>query len=133
MVKQVRAGSNKRMGVSPKSILVPFELQETAYNLFVRSTNNDKTFVQDLNPDVIVVPYWTDATDWVTVADPSELPAIEIGFLNGREEPELFMQDMPNVGSMFSNDKLTYKIRHIYGGAVPVDGFKATTKAVVAG
>ena len=132
MVKQVRAGSNKRLGISPKSILVPFELQETAYNLFVRNQNNDKTFIQDLNPDVIVVPYWTDANDWVTVADPSELPAIEIGFLNGREEPELFMQDMPNVGSMFSNDKLTYKIRHIYGGAVPVDGFKATTKAVVA-
>lgn len=132
MVKQVRAGSNKRMGISPKSILVPFELQETAYNLFVRNTNNDKTFVQDLNPDVLVVPYWTDANDWATVADPTELPAIEIGFLNGREDPELFMQDMPNVGSMFSNDKLTYKIRHIYGGAVPVDGEKATTKAVVA-
>jgi hypothetical protein len=25
---------------------------------------------------------------------------------------------MPNVGSMFNNDQLTYKIRHIYGGAV---------------
>ena len=53
------------------------------------------------------------------------------GFLGGREEPELFVQDMPNVGSMFSNDKLTYKIRHIYGGNVLVDGFKFTTKAVV--
>jgi hypothetical protein len=132
MVKQTRAGSNKRLGLSPKSILVPFELQETAYNLFVRGQNNDKTFVQDLNPDVIVVPYWTDANDWCTVADPTELPVVEVGFLNGREEPELFVQDMPNVGSMFSNDKLTYKIRHIYGGSVLVDGFKATTKAVVA-
>lgn len=132
MVKQVRAGSGKRLGHSPKSLLVPFELQETAYNLFVRGQNNDKTFVQDLNPDVIVVPYWTDANDWCTVADPNELPAVEIGFLGGREDPELFVQDLPNVGSMFSNDKLTYKIRHIYGGAVPVDGFKAATKAVVA-
>jgi hypothetical protein len=57
---------------------------------------------------------------------------LEIGFLDGREEPELFIQDMPNTGSMFSNDKLTYKLRHIYGGGVLVDGEKAATKAVVA-
>ena len=61
-----------------------------------------------------------------------KLPVIEIGFLDGQQDPELFMQDMPNVGSMFSNDQLTYKIRHIYGGNVLVDGFKGTTKAVVA-
>lgn len=131
MVKQTRAGSSKRMGVEPRAILVPWELQETAYNLFVRNQNNDKTFVQSINPEVIVPAYWTDANDWCTVADPSVLPVLEIGFLGGREEPELFVQDMPNVGSMFSNDKLTYKIRHIYGGNVLVDGFKGTTKAVV--
>jgi len=47
-----------------------------------------------------------------------DVPTIEIGFLNGREEPELFVQDEPTNGSMFSNDKITYKVRHIYGGAV---------------
>ena len=131
MVKQARAGSAKRMGVSPATVLIPFELQETAYNLFVRNQNLDKTFVQTINPEVIVVSYWTDANDWVTVADPMKLPVLEISFMNGQETPELFVQDMPNVGSMFSNDKLTYKIRHEYGGAVLVDGEKGTTKAVV--
>ena len=67
-----------------------------------------------------------------TAADPADIPGLEIGFLDGKEEPELFVQDAPNSGSMFSNDKLTYKIRHIYGGAVLVDGEKGTTKAVVA-
>lgn len=133
MVKQVRAGSNKRLGISPKSLLVPFELQELAFNTFVRNQNLDKTYVQSINPEVIPVPYWTDATDWVTVCDQNELPVIEIGFLDGREEPELFVQDMPNAGSMFSNDKATYKIRHIYGGDILVDGWKGTTKGVVAG
>ena len=131
MLKQTRAGSSKRMGVSPAAILVPFELQETAYNLFVRNQNLDKTFVQSINPEVIPVTYWTDANDWVTVADPNVLPVLEIAFLNGQEEPELFVQDMPNVGSMFSNDKVTYKIRHEYGGVVLVDGEKGTTKAMV--
>lgn len=131
MVKQTRAGSVKRLGISPKSILVPFELQETAYNLFVRNQNLDKTYVQSINPEVIPVPYWTDANDWVTVCDQNVLPVIEVGFLDGKEEPELFVQDMANVGSLFSNDKITYKIRHIYGGDVLVDGWKGTTKAVV--
>ena len=62
MVKQVRAGSSKRLGFGPQSVLVPFELQEAAFNLFVRNQNNDKTFVQTINPEVIVVPYWTSAS-----------------------------------------------------------------------
>ena len=132
MLTRTRAGSGKRLATPPAALLVPFEQQETAYNLFVRNQNNDKTFIQTINPEVIPVGYWTDANDWVTVANPTVLPVLEIGFLDGREDPELFIQDMPNVGSMFSNDKLTYKIRHIYGGAVLVDGEKGTTKAVVA-
>lgn len=131
MLKQTRAGSGKRLATAPASILVPFELQETAYNAFVRNQNLDKTFIQTINPEVIPVSYWTDGNDWVTVGDQNKAPTIEIGFLDGKEEPELFVQDMPNVGSMFSNDKVTYKIRHIYGGNVLVDGFKSTTKAVV--
>ncbi|SDD56207.1 hypothetical protein SAMN05192589_107118 [Paracidovorax valerianellae] len=131
MLKQTRAGSGKRLATAPAIVMVPFELEETAYNLFVRNQNLDKTFVQTINPEVIPINYWTDGNDWVTAASPTLLPALEIGFLDGREDPELFVQDAPTVGSMFSNDKLTYKIRHIYGGSVLVDGFKATTKAVV--
>ncbi|QDF95190.1 hypothetical protein CJ010_00795 [Azoarcus sp. DD4] len=130
MIKQVRAGSSKRLNIGPATVLVPFELQEAAYNLFVRNQNLDKTFVQTINPEVIGVPYWTDANDWAAVADPRRIPTIEIGFLDGREEPELFVQDMPNVGSMFSNDKITYKIRHIYSGAVM--DYRGFYKAVVA-
>lgn len=133
MLKQTRAGSAKRLATAPKYILVPFELQEAAYNAFVRSANLDPTFVQSMMPEIIPVGYWTDATDWVTVADVNRLPVIELGFLDGKEEPELFVQDMPNVGSLFTNDKVTYKIRHIYGGSVLVDGEKGTTKAVVLG
>lgn len=133
MLKQTRAGSAKRLATQPKYLLVPFELEEAAFNAFVRNQNLDKTFVQSMVPEVIPVSYWTDATDWVTLADPNRLPVLEVGFLDGKEEPELFIQDSPTVGSMFSNDKLTYKIRHIYGGNFLVDGEKGTTKAVVAG
>jgi hypothetical protein len=130
MVNQTRAGSGKKINTGPAYALVPFELQEAAWNLFVRGTNLDKTYVQSLNPVVIPINYWTDANDWAMVANPRKCPTIEIGFLDGNETPDIFVQDMPNVGSMFSNDKLTYKIRHIYGGTV-VD-FRGMRKHVVA-
>ncbi|TXT23892.1 MAG: hypothetical protein FD134_1861 [Gallionellaceae bacterium] len=131
MLKQAEKDSADRLGIGPKSLLVPVDLQEAAVNLFYRNTNLDKTFIQTTSLNVIPVWYWTDATDWALAADPRDIPTIEIGFLDGREEPELFVQDMPNVGSMFSNDKLTYKMRHIYGGNV-LD-YRGLYKAVVAG
>lgn len=132
MLKQPELSSAEPMGIGPKSILVPVDLQEATWNLFQRGTNLDKTFVQSMLLDIIPVWYWTDTNDWAMAADPLDIPGIEVGFLDGQEEPELFVQDMPNVGSMFSNDKVTYKIRHIYGGNVVAGGEKAFYKAVVA-
>lgn len=129
MLKQAEAGSSDRLGIGPRFLVVPFDLQEAAVNLFNRNTNLDKTFVQLMSLEIIPVWYWTDTNDWAIAADPMDIPSIEIGFLDGNEEPELFVQDMPNVGSMFSNDKITYKIRHIYGGNV-VD-YRGWDKSVV--
>ncbi|MBX9831657.1 MAG: hypothetical protein K2X78_01245 [Burkholderiaceae bacterium] len=130
MLKQTELSSNDRIGIAPTRLVVPADLQEAAVDLFKLSTNNEKTFIQSLTMNIIPVWYWTDANDWCTAADPADIPGIEMGFLDGRQEPELFVQDTPNVGSMFSADKLTYKIRHIYGGAVT--DYRAFTKAVVA-
>ena len=33
-------------------------------------------------------------------------------------EPEIFVQSMETVGSMFDSDQWTYKVRHIYGATV---------------
>lgn len=130
MLKQTEAGSSDRLGIGPKNLWVSVDGQEAAVNLFNRSTNLDKTFVQENALQVIPVWYWTDANDWCLSADPNDIPTIELGFLDGAEEPELFVQDTPTVGSVFSHDKLTYKIRHIYGGNV-LD-YRGLYKAVVA-
>jgi hypothetical protein len=130
MLKQTELSSNDRIGITPSRLVVPVELQETAVDLFKLTTNNEKTFIQSLTMNIIPVWYWTDANDWCTAADPADIPGIEIGFLDGQQEPELFVQDSPTVGSMFAADKLTYKLRHIYGGAVT--DYRAFTKAVVA-
>lgn len=130
MVKQTEYGSTDAIGVGPKNLWVPPELEETAANLFRRNTNLDTTFVQTLTPTIIPVWYWTDANDWAATADTADIPFVEIGFLDGEEEPAILVQDLPNVGSMFTNDQITYKIRHIYGGSV-LD-YRGAYKAVVA-
>lgn len=118
MLKQTELNTADRIGIGPAHIWVPADLQETATNLFARTTNNDKSFLQNLNLQVNPVWYWTDTNDWALSADKMDVASVEIGFLDGNQEPELFIQDNPTVGSMFSHDKLTWKLRHIYGGNV---------------
>ena len=64
------------------------------------------------------VPNATSTTAWWLAADPNMSPTIEVGFYQGRQDPELFTQSDPTVGSVFNSDTVTYKIRHIYSGAV---------------
>lgn len=130
MLKQTELNSLDRLGVGPSHLLVALDAQESAVNLFNRNTNLDKTFVNAMSLNIIPVWYWTDANDWALAANPKDVPCLEVGFFNGNEEPELFVQDNPTVGSMFSHDKLTYKIRHIYGGAA--HDFRGLDKSVVA-
>lgn len=113
------------LSLVPKYLIVPNELEELAFQICtsavaIPSTPAGPSDTPNLHQSTvpIVVDYLTDANDWFMIADPNLCPTIEIGFYQGRQEPELFTQSDQTVGSMFNNDKLTYKIRHIYSGAV---------------
>jgi len=67
-------------------------------------------------------------TSWFLIADPaSGRPALEMGFLRGHDTPEIFMKEANSIrvggGSIdpsqgdFEADAVTYKIRHVFGGA----------------
>ena len=126
---QAELGSGDRLCIEPRFLWVSIDQEETAANLFRRSTNLDRTFIQDLSVEVVPVWYWTDPDDWCLSVDPANAPTIELAFLDGQEEPELIQQDGPTYGSLFSNDQFTWKIRHIYGGAV-ID-YRGIYKSVV--
>lgn len=117
MKKQGELSSDKRLGITLSHLVIPSELEQTAYDMFVRGSNNDETFVQSRKPKVHVVDYWTDANNWFGTADGTQVPLIELGFYGG-EEPTIFIQDSPTQGSLFTNDQIKYKIRHVYSGAV---------------
>ena len=44
--------------------------------------------------------------------------ALRVGFVGGQQNPVLLIQDMPLYGLNFTQDTISYKVRHEYGGAV---------------
>lgn len=93
----------------------------TAANTPPQSTGAANTPNLHQNLNLIVLDYIANATSttaWWLVGDPNMIPTIEMGFYQGQQDPALFTQSDPTVGSVFNADKVTYKIRHIYNGNV---------------
>ena len=127
MMQQTEQDSSKPIGATPKYIVIPNELTRVAWEVTNATVSSSGTRTETIENwfkqfaiEIIRVDYWTDATNWYLVADPRQYPTIEVAFLNGREEPEIFIQDQQTLGSVFTADKVTVKIRHIYGGE-PLD------------
>jgi hypothetical protein len=50
----------------------------------------------------IVAPWNTSTTKYRLVGDPADCDGMEVGFVNGRDTPELFLQDDPRMGTVFT-------------------------------
>lgn len=127
MRKQTAYGdSSNLLSAVPKFLITVADLEELAFQLCtspgavpasapVGGATDIPNIHQGVKP--IVVDYWSSTTAWYVVADPAQIPTIELGFYQGKEDPELFVQADPTTGSYFNADKVTWKIRHIYSGA----------------
>jgi hypothetical protein len=92
------------------------------------ATNWMKTrFRVNVNPYIPIIASTANGhTSWFFFANPSNgRPALEVGFLRGYEEPQLFMKQ-PNAVRVggggvdewdFETDAREYKVRHIFGGS----------------
>lgn len=137
MIRQTQPGETSGfVGLLPRFLAVPPELFTTAFKLTQSGTSTVGANESATTPNPfqgmvpLEVPTFTDANDWYLIADPSSVPTIEVGFYQGRQDPELLIQDQPAVGSVFSNDVFTWKIRHIWGLTVlDFRGFQRATNA----
>lgn len=136
-------GSGKVIGVFPKYNLVPAALYRqslanfgygdgspTSYNPFAEDRG-----AEDPRPVPLVVPDWTDATDWAYVTDPDTWPVIMMSYSQNpgggsHPQPELFTAVSEVAGLMFTNDMLPIKVRDEY--AVGVNGGRGIGKRNVA-
>lgn len=112
----------KLLLVTPENEALAFELCTSAVAIPSGAPVGAASSTPNLHQgmDFEVIDYWsaTSTTFWALVADPTMAPTIELGFLDGKEEPDIFVQSDETTGSMFTSDKATYKVRHIYGSAL---------------
>lgn len=108
---------------TPRLLLVPNNLRALAMRLSNPSgsiiTRLDDDTDTDIDPEeykgrleVITLDYWSNDTDYFLVADPNMVAGIGVLFMNGNEEPELFVQRDETVGEAFTMDVQNIKIRH---------------------
>ncbi len=119
--------AGKRIGLRPKYLIVPPELEFTSL-VIVKSAGVPGSNNNDINPmmgytQLLVSPQLPAAgtpanSSWYLAADPAEVDTIEIGFVGGQVNPAMFIQDNPLYGLNFTQDAVSYKVRHEYGGAV---------------
>jgi len=144
---QVDEGGDPIM-VEMVSLVVPPALEVTARNILnaihidaltggggvsaqaIRAENWMRNRVQlVVNPYLPLVSSTADGdTAWYLFASPSVgRPALEMGFLRGFEQPQVFMKS-PNASRVgggsadpmdgdFDTDSIQYKVRHVFGGA----------------
>lgn len=105
------------LNIRPRFLLVPAALEDTANVLMAsefspgetqrvpNSVRNMATVVSESRLDD------ASATAFYLAADPSSYDTIEVAYLDGRSEPEMFEEDG------FRKDGIQYKVRHVFGVA----------------
>ena len=102
--------SGQLVGVAPRFILVPPELQ-TAAEQVVAEINATK--IDDANPfsdlTVIVDPRLTDPEQWYVAADPAQIDGLEYAYLEGAPGPQI------ETRAGFEVDGVQIKVRLDFG------------------
>lgn len=131
--KMAEKDSSKRIGlldfVDIKPILIyPIDLVAIANTIVSDKeywTGADDRSTKRVNPlfgkiDGRQLSHLSDTKDWGLILPGTVVDHLEVGYLNGREEPEFFVADSPQSEQVFVADKIRYKGRHEYNGT-PVD------------
>lgn len=129
-------GNGDPLGLEPKLLVVPPEIEVTAQELFVstnlQSGNTGKqpsvnVFSNKYRP--VVSSYLSNSsitgystTAWFLVADPMDLPVIEVAFLNGREAPVVETADA-------DFEQLGVRMRGYYDFGVSKQDYRAGVKS----
>ena len=140
---QTVPGTGSKLGLWPTFALLPMDLYDAALEVFGYGTGDvgkpnsggtaqtvnpyGESRLGDPRPIPIVVPEWTDATDWAQIVDPRLHPVIQMAYASAPQGglhalPEIYEVRSETAGLMFTNDTLPIKIRDwwAYGVATHV-------------
>jgi hypothetical protein len=131
--RQTEKDSTEPLGLTLDWIMVPPELEATAVQINQTNTAGSNAFFQRFganNERIIVNEKLADTNDWYYGTRQDNAPFLEIGFLDGIRQPQIFLANQPTVGTQFTADQLQYKVKFVFGGAI-ID-FRGVGKNVVA-
>jgi hypothetical protein len=134
LMTQTEKDSGEPLGLPLDWIMVPPALAATARQINQTNTAGSNAFYQRFganNERIFVNEKLTDVTDWYYGTNQNNAPFLEIGFLDGIENPQIFLANQPTVGTQFTMDELQYKVKMVFNGAI-ID-FRGVGKNVVAG
>lgn len=97
---------------------------DTATTVFDKGTKNPVAGILPAD-GVIREPWMSDSNDWYLLANPSEIPAFALAFLNGKREPFIGLKNPEVRNAMgpgvdpytFELDSVDFKVRHDFGVA----------------
>ena len=78
---------------------------------------------------MIVNELLTDTNDWYYGVDVTDVPILEVAYIDGVSTPQIFLADLQTQGTQFTNDQIQYKAKFPFGGAI-LD-FRGAGKSVV--
>lgn len=127
LMSQIKGGGGKAKGIRPAFIVIPFA-KAKALAALLQGFDVAATDFPTRNPGVmkmlgaslpapVIDSGASNTTDWFLLADPQDAEVLRVAFLGGKEEPEVFLANGDTFGSMFTNDRIEAKLRHVYGVA----------------
>jgi hypothetical protein len=134
LFQQTEPNSGEQLGFPLTWIMIPIQLKRQAIAINQTDTAGSNGFYHAFGPNnerIIVNEKMTDDNDWCYGTDSNLAPFLEIGFLDGLEQPQIFLANNPVVGVQFTNDELQYKVKHVFGGNMK--DYRSVGKNVVAG
>jgi len=135
---QKEPGSDERLGLSgPFLLAIPIDLEAAALPInncdrIPGSATDGNPWFHKFGPEgerIFTNPLFPDANDWCLLDIGGKVGIIEVGFLMGRQTPEIFQANDPKAGSALNQDRLVFKVRHEYN--CEILDYKGAYKSVV--
>jgi len=118
---QTEKDSGEPLGLPLDWLMVPPQLAATARQINQTNTAGSNAFFQRFgvnNERIYVNEKLTDTNDWYYGTKQENAPFLEIGFLDGIENPQIFLANQPTIGTQFTMDELQYKVKMVFNGAI---------------
>lgn len=134
LMKQTEKDSGNKLARRISWLMVPVDLGPVAWQINNAQYYNPGVGIQQPNPfylrfgpagtgrmsppGIIINEVLTDANDWYYGADNTQVPILEVGYMDGNPNPEIVLADLATQGTQFTNDQVQYKVKFPFGGTM---------------